>query len=50
MKPRYLTLLLLASCLLFMGADKPDKLAADKEALAKLQTYIGDWRGVGQPR
>jgi len=50
MKPRYLTLLLLVSCLLFLGADKPDKFAADKEALAKLQTYIGDWRGVGQPR
>jgi len=27
-----------------------DQLAQDKDALAPLQRYVGDWRGVGQPR
>jgi hypothetical protein len=39
------------SCLLFMAADKADdKTAADKAALQPLQSYVGGWRGVGQPQ
>ena len=41
-----------ACCLLpaLLAADKVKSLAGDKEALAPLQAYIGDWKGVGQPR
>jgi hypothetical protein len=33
-----------------LGDDQPQSIAADKQALAALQDYIGAWKGVGQPR
>jgi len=34
--------------LLAGGADSPTPASNDKKALAPLQTYVGEWRGVGQ--
>jgi YHS domain-containing protein len=39
----------------FVGAQqpdssKPDSTIADRKALAAFQGFIGDWKGVGQPR
>jgi hypothetical protein len=55
--------ILAGMCLLLLGptvrssgaADKPaavkqESVAADKKALAPFQTYVGEWKGVGQPR
>lgn len=46
------TLLLLTAIASSLGADQPDtsasSQAADQQALAALQSYIGLWRGVGQ--
>ncbi|HEV3415187.1 MAG TPA: YHS domain-containing protein [Pirellulales bacterium] len=54
--------ILRGACLLLLGpivrlsgaADKPavkqESVAADKKALAPFQPYIGEWKGVGQPR
>lgn len=36
------------SMLFLLGADRPKAPSADKDALAKLQTFVGSWRGVGQ--
>lgn len=35
-----------------VGGDAPtmDRINADKTALAALQSFVGEWRGVGQPR
>lgn len=42
---------LVAMALLAIGADdQPPAAGPDKEALASLQPYIGDWKGVGQLR
>jgi hypothetical protein len=32
------------------GADQPGSVADDKRALAGMQAYVGQWRGVGQPK
>jgi YHS domain-containing protein len=50
MKTRCLWLAFSLVGLVFLGADAPDQRAADKEALAALQPYVGGWRGVGQLR
>ncbi len=34
----------------FADAQQPDSTIADKRALAAFQGFIGDWKGVGQPR
>lgn len=44
-----MVLLLAASTPFLVAADQQD-LAAAKTALAALQVYVGEWRGVGQPR
>jgi YHS domain-containing protein len=31
-------------------AKKSDSIATDKKALAAFQPYVGEWKGVGQPR
>src|SRR4051812_4143082 len=31
-------------------ADAEPSAARDKKALAALQAYVGEWRGVGQPK
>jgi hypothetical protein len=43
-------LLLTAVALTQSAAKEPDKLASDKRALAVVQSYVGEWRGVGQLR
>lgn len=47
-----LLLVLLATLRAADNANKvaADKVAADKVRLAPLQDYVGEWRGVGQPR
>ncbi|MCA9121113.1 MAG: hypothetical protein KDB11_13070 [Planctomycetales bacterium] len=35
---------------LMIGADRPDAEVNGKQALTKLQNYVGQWRGVGQLR
>jgi hypothetical protein len=30
--------------------DEPDRMSRDKAALAPLQAYVGQWRGVGMPK
>ena len=36
-------------CILIAGgANGPDQLTSDKRALAPVQAYVGEWRGVGQ--
>lgn len=46
-----LLLVAMAGCsLLLIGADKPDRSADQKAALAPFQDYVGSWRGAGQPR
>ena len=43
----------LVACLaIALGVDPgvDNEAARDKEALAPLQTYVGGWRGVGQPK
>ena len=42
--------LILILFLPFLAAADQGELARDKTALAPLQRYVGDWRGVGQPR
>jgi hypothetical protein len=32
------------------GADAPKSLSSDKRALAGVQAFVGQWRGVGQPK
>ncbi|MDA1052128.1 MAG: hypothetical protein O3C40_16835 [Planctomycetota bacterium] len=44
---RYFAVLLTA---LMIGADRPDEQISGKQALSKLQDYVGQWRGVGQVR
>jgi YHS domain-containing protein len=41
---------LLGLIMLALGADEPKSTVADKAALAALQSYVGEWRGVGQPK
>jgi hypothetical protein len=51
--PRSLVSLALAAALLAVvsGDDKPKpSAAAQKEQLAKVQTLVGQWKGVGQPQ
>lgn len=36
--------------LLAGGADESNSVANDKKALAAAQSYVGAWRGVGQPK
>jgi YHS domain-containing protein len=43
-------LALIAVAALGIGGAEPDTQEADKAALAALQSYIGQWKGVGQPR
>jgi hypothetical protein len=31
-------------------ADRAERISRDKQALAAVQSYVGAWRGVGQPR
>jgi hypothetical protein len=38
----------IATCVQVFAEDS--QIASDKRALAALQTYIGQWRGVGQPK
>src|SRR5260221_3047772 len=58
-----LRLQLLALLVLFLGpaichcsaADKPDSaktdsIGSEKKALAAFQAFVGEWKGVGQPR
>jgi len=33
-----------------IGADRPEEQVSGKQALSKLQDYVGQWRGVGQVR
>ena len=52
---RVLPFLLLLFPALLVADDAPpaasaDKFAAQKERLAKLQSLVGQWRGVGQPQ
>lgn len=35
---------------LMLGADRPEEQIDGKQALSKLQDYVGQWRGVGQVR
>ncbi|MCA9142995.1 MAG: hypothetical protein H6823_23045 [Planctomycetaceae bacterium] len=44
---RYLAVILMA---LMIGADRPEEQVSGKQALSKLQDYVGQWRGVGQVR
>lgn len=44
---RYLAVILTA---LMIGADRPEEQVSGKQALSKLQDYVGQWRGVGQVR
>ncbi len=44
---RYIAVLL---TVLMIGADRPDEQINGKQALSKLQDYVGQWRGVGQVR
>lgn len=37
-------------CVVAGGADGENRIAGDKRALAPLQAYVGEWRGVGQLR
>jgi hypothetical protein len=55
--PRILSLFcflpLLALAAMLLAADAPadaDKLATQKQRLAKMQSLVGQWRGVGQPQ
>lgn len=60
MARRFVRLVLVLTVIAFVGADEPagsdvekadsKQLAADKTALSKLQTYVGEWKGVGQLR
>ena len=50
MRLRHTRFLLAFLLPLLLAADKPSDRDADKQALIHLQDYIGDWRGVGQPR
>src|SRR5687767_11073060 len=43
-------LALMALAVVSIGGAEADSLEADKQALAELQAYIGQWKGVGQPR
>lgn len=42
--------LLVVVALLLIGADDKIEVLSEKQALSRLQDYVGDWRGVGQPR
>ncbi len=42
--------LIFLSPIVQVRADENPQLAADKGALAPLQTYVGQWRGVGLPK
>ncbi|MEO8494001.1 MAG: hypothetical protein ABI614_02950 [Planctomycetota bacterium] len=46
-RARWLVVLFTA---LILGADRPGEHANGKQALSKLQDYVGQWRGVGQVR
>ena len=50
MRSKLLLLVVAGTCLLLIGADKPDPAASEKAALAAFQDYVGAWRGAGQPR
>jgi hypothetical protein len=41
---------LIASAALCIAGAETDTREADKQALSALQSYIGQWKGVGQPR
>lgn len=44
---RYLAVIFTA---LVIGADRPEEQVSGKQALSKLQDYVGQWRGIGQVR
>lgn len=46
-RARWFAVLLLA---FVIGADRPGDQLSGKQALSKLQDYVGQWRGVGQVR
>lgn len=50
MPGRYVNLMAALSLLLLTGADRAKQPMTDKDALSRLQGFIGDWRGVGQLR
>jgi YHS domain-containing protein len=50
MRIRYQLLCLAVLPLLLLGADKTDDTPQAKVQLQQLQTYVGQWRGVGQLR
>lgn len=50
MRRHFLRLSLVAVAMLSIGGADSNPLEADKEALSGLQAYIGQWKGVGQPR
>jgi hypothetical protein len=45
-----LRFVVIALAALSIGGAEQEVLEADKEALSALQSYIGQWKGVGQPR
>jgi hypothetical protein len=47
---RFIRAFLAAIMLLFLAADEPDREMPPREALSRWQSYVGQWRGVGQPR
>ena len=50
MRKAFLCSLLMALTFGLVAAEKGKDLAAEKEALADLQTFVGGWRGAGQIR
>jgi hypothetical protein len=50
MRRNGLRLIVVGLAALSIGGAEQDSLEADKAALAALQSYVGQWKGVGQPR
>ena len=49
MKSRFFLTTLIASAVLLTGSNRP-KQGSEKELLARIQTFVGSWKGVGQVR
>ncbi len=47
---RVSTTMVALGCIAFLAADIPHSREKDKQSLAKLQSFVGSWRGVGQVR
>ncbi len=47
---RFAWCIFLLPCAALLAADESARRASDKRALAPLQSFVGDWRGVGQVR